>query len=461
MGTHARLVVAGTSGDSGKTLVSLGLAAAWRQAGREVAVFKKGPDYIDAAWLGWAAGRDAHNLDVHLMGEETVRRNLAWYARDADVALIEGNRGLFDGIDAAGSASTARLATLVETPVVLVLSASKMTATAAAIVKGCQSFDSTVRIGGVILNRVASERHGRIAAEAIEATCAIPVLGLLPRLDDNLLPSRHLGLVPPAERGDSEGLAGRLAAMIAAHVDLEKVEALARSARPLPVVQPAAGTPSASVRIGYFRDSAFTFYYPENLEALERAGAALEPISALEAQRLPPVDLLYIGGGFPETHAARLSANQALRSAVHQAAAAGLPIYAECGGLMYLARAVRADGRDYPMSDVLPIEVEAMSTPQGHGYCEVTVDAENPFFPLGTTLRGHEFHYSRVATGADRVTFAYRMTRGTGCGPGNDGQPRDGMMAGNVLASYTHLHAAGVAGWADNLCRCARANRRA
>jgi cobyrinic acid a,c-diamide synthase len=454
MGSHARVVVAGTSGDSGKTLVSLGLVAAWRRVGRRVAAFKKGPDYIDAAWLGWAAERQARNLDVFLMGEDTVKGNLAWHARDADLTLIEGNRGLYDGLDAAGSASTARLAALVRAPVVLVLSAAKMTATAAAMVRGCETFDPTVRIGGVIVNRVSSPRHGRIAAGAIEASSNVPVLGVVPRLDDELLPSRHLGLVPPTERGDGEGLHARLAEFISQHVDVAKVEELARSAPPLPIPQPSPAIQSAPVRIGYFNDSAFTFYYPENLESLERAGAILEPISALAAQRLPPLDLLYIGGGFPETHAARLSANQALREAVRTAARAGLPIYAECGGLMYLAASVRVSGRDYPMSGVLPIDVETMPRPQGHGYCELTVDGANPFFPVGTTLRGHEFHYSRVTSGVDDMTFAYRVTRGTGCG-----HQRDGMVAGNVLASYTHLHAAGVPGWADNLYRCALAHQ--
>ena len=224
-----------------------------------------------------------------------------------------------------------------------------------------------------------------------------------------------------------------------------------------PAASETPGTTEAEpVKVGYFNDSAFTFYYPENLEALERAGAKLEPISALAAEHLPDIDLLYIGGGFPETHASRLSQNRALCGSVRAAACEqGLPIYAECGGLIYLARTLRAHGADYPMSAVLPVCVELTGRPQGHGYCAATVDRANPFFPVGTVLRGHEFHYSRVTDGVDRITTAYAMNRGTGCGQG-----RDALLVGNVLASYTHLHARGVPEWARYLCRCALGHRR-
>jgi cobyrinic acid a,c-diamide synthase len=455
MRSHARVVIAGLSGDSGKTLVSLGLLASWRRAGHAVAGFKKGPDYIDAAWLGWAAGGVARNLDTYLMGEAAVRRAFAWHAREADLSLIEGNRGLFDGMDASGSQSTAALARLLDAPVVLVLGIAKMTATAAALVAGCQTLDPTVRIGGVILNRVASSRQEQVARAAIEGTCAVPVLGALPRLEDDLLPGRHLGLVTPAEHPRLAAIEARLAEIIDEHVDVDRVVALARSAAALKVPAPVPVAGGHPVRIGWFRDSAFTFYYPENLEALADAGARLEPISALADGGLPPIDLLYIGGGFPETHAAALSENRGLRSAVRAAAARGLPIYAECGGLMYLAETLRVQGRDYPMSGVLPITVEVTARPQGHGYCDLTVDAPNPFFPAGTSLRGHEFHYSRIVAGLDRVASAYQVARGTGCGGG-----RDGLTVGNVLASYTHLHASGAPAWAASLCRCAQKLRR-
>ncbi|MBN1608359.1 MAG: cobyrinate a,c-diamide synthase [Polyangiaceae bacterium] len=455
MGSHARLVIAGLSGDSGKTLVSLGLVAAWRRAGLAVAAFKKGPDYIDASWLGWAAGVAARNLDVHLMGEDVVRCAFARHARQADIAVIEGNRGLFDGVDASGSASTARLAALLEAPVVLVVPATKMTATAAALVRGCQVFDPRLRLGGVVLNRVASSRQARVTRAAIEAACGIPVLGILPRFDDELLPSRHLGLVTPAEHGACTDLGARLAEVADAHLDLSELRALAGTARPLDECPEQTQVPSEPVVVGYFRDSAFTFYYPENLEALEREGAILKPLSALEMSELPDLDLLYIGGGFPETHAAELSANQSLRDAVRDAASRGLPIYAECGGLVYLAEVLRVGGSEYPMSGVLPIHVGLSPRPQGHGYCDVETDAANPFFPVGMTLRGHEFHYTRITRGLERLTSAYSVTRGFGCGAG-----RDGLVVGNVLASYIHLHASGVPAWARHLCCRASRYRR-
>ena len=472
MGSHARLVIAGLSGDSGKTLVALGLVAAWRRMGLSVAVFKKGPDYIDAAWLSWAAGTAARNLDVHLMGEEVVRRSFAVHTRTSDISVIEGNRGLFDGLDPLGSASTARLACLLDSPVLLVVPATKITATAAALVRGCQVYDPALRLAGVVVNRVASERQAGVIRSAIENACGVPVVGVLPRLEGDLLPSRHLGLVTPEEHTRRDELAGRLVELVGARVDLALVRDIAAAAPPLSLEHEltrtetsnaSAATAMASASapsgdppaIGYLCDSAFTFYYPENLEALEWAGARLEPISALSAQQLPDIDLLYIGGGFPETHAVELSRNEALRRSVRRAAALGLPMYAECGGLMYLAEELRVGGLVHPMSGVLPVQVELCARPQGHGYCDVEVDAENPFFPVGTVLRGHEFHYSRLTGGVDHLTSAYSVVRGTGCGG-----RRDGLVVGNVLASYVHLHASSVPNWARHLCGRASRYRR-
>ncbi|MBI5478506.1 MAG: cobyrinate a,c-diamide synthase [Deltaproteobacteria bacterium] len=478
----ARIVIAGLGGDSGKTLVSLGLLATFRRAGRRLAAFKKGPDYIDAAWLGWAAGRPARNLDTFLMGDVAVRRSFAAHA--ADLCLIEGNRGLHDGLDGSGSASTAALARLLRTPVLLVVSVPKVTATAAALVLGCQAFDPRVRIGGVILNRVAGERHERVCRDAIERACGIPVVGAIPRLDDDLLPGRHLGLVTPAEHPRLAVIEDRLVELISRYVDVARIAAIAESARPFALPRPAARRPTrrrGRVRVGCFDDSAFTFYYPENLEALVRAGARIERVSAVRDPVLPPLDLLYLGGGFPETHAAALCANHSLRESVRAAAEAGLPIYAECGGLMYLSESIRVGGVDYPMAGVLPLAIEVGTKPAGHGYVEVSVDSENPFFPVGTAFKGHEFHYSRIVAGQDLVASAYAVVRGQGCfgrarNPdrvphlprgGHAGEAgaspreqRDGIVYRNVLASYAHLHAGGLPEWGDRLCRSALRFRR-
>ncbi len=461
------LVVAGAGGDSGKTLVSLGLAAAWHQDGVEVQPFKKGPDYIDAAWLTRAAGRPARNLDEWIMGAEAVRQSFARHAATADVSLIEGNRGLFDGLD---GTSTAALAKLLGAPVLLVVDVTKTTRTAAAFVVGCQALDPTVQIAGVVLNRVGGPRHLFEARSAIEAATGVPVLGAIPKLaGENLLPNRHLGLVPPEEHDRMGEVAQRLGAVLREHADLDAILEIARlpgtSGPPesgASVEETSIGTAAGRrVKVGLFSDSAFTFYYPENLEALREAGADLVPVSALEDERLPDVDLLYIGGGFPETHAPALSKNRSMLRSVRVAARDGLPIYAECGGLIYLSRSVLHEGRRFDLSGVLDVDVEVSRRPQGHGYVEAVADRDNPFFPRGTVLRGHEFHYSRIApadpdgagSGVDSSEWdlALDVRRGTGSRFG-----RDGLVAGNVYASWIHLHALGTPSWAPALVERAR-----
>jgi cobyrinic acid a,c-diamide synthase len=456
-----RLVVAGLAGDAGKTLVSLGLVHAFASRGLEVRGFKKGPDYIDAAWLTWAAGRPARNLDTFLMGPETARESFVRHAIPTGINLVEGNRGLFDGVDAAGTHSTAELAKLLDAPVVLVVDATKATRTIAALVLGCQRLDPDVPISGVVLNRVAGARHERVIREAIESACGVPVLGALPKLrGEGLLPDRHLGLVPPDEHRQLDRLRERLANDVVPALDIDRLLAVARRAadvsRRAPVRPSASSGRSACrgrVTIGYLRDAAFTFYYPENLEALEAEGAMLVAVSALEAERLPDaLDALYVGGGFPETHAARLSANRAFLESLAGRARAGLPVYAECGGLMLLAGALQWQGESYPMAGVLPCDVTLEAAPQGHGYVELSIDQPNPFFRAGQVLRGHEFHYSRIiGPDAAVISTAAAVRRGTG-----SLVRRDGIVVGNTWASYTHIHALGCSAWAPAFVRLAR-----
>ncbi len=455
---HARLLVAGTAGDSGKTLVTLALVRALVRDGVPVQAFKKGPDYIDAAWLGWASGREARNLDTWMMGEEACLRSFHSHAPADGITIVEGNRGLYDGMDARGTHSSAALARLLEAPVVLVLPVRKVTATAAAVVAGMAALDPSVRIAGAVLNHVSGTRHERVVREAIQERTGIPVLGAIPAFRDaDLLPERHLGLVPLHEAGDTAGLEARLDE-VASRLDLAAIRAVARAAGPLPSSAPGGEVlshPTAPrVRVGVFRDAAFSFYYPENLEALRGAGADLVFLSPLTDQALPPLDALVLGGGFPETHADRLAANVAMRDAVRAAAEAGLPMYAECGGLMYLSRSIAWRGRTWPMCGVLPVDIEVCATPQGHGYAEVTVDRPNPFFPQGTRLRGHEFHYSRISAGGPEVATAFALTRGQGAQPG-----RDGLQRQNVLATYVHVHATGTSEWAAGVVRAARTRR--
>jgi cobyrinic acid a,c-diamide synthase len=434
--------------------VSLGLLLAATRNGLAVRAFKKGPDYIDAAWLSWASAHPAHNLDTFLMGFDGAVSSFALHAAPDGLNLIEGNRGLYDGVDALGTHSTAELAKALRAPVVLVLNATKVTRTAAAWVLGCQKLDPQVRIAGVILNQAATERHARILRQAIESACDVPVLGVLPRIaQTNLLPQRHLGLVTPEEHPFLDELKQALVE-VASALDLEKILAIARDVPALaPPAAPVVDLPDGGgLTIGYLKDSAFTFYYADNLAALESAGATLVPVSALTSGALPEeLDALYIGGGFPETHAAKLSANRPFLGSLRAAAARGLPVYAECGGLMLLSRAILWEGREEPMAGVLPFAVEVHPTPQGHGYTELVVDQPNPFFPQGLALRGHEFHYSRILLDGPRPRTACRVTRGTGCY-----ECRDGIVAGNVWASYTHLNALATPEWASGLLNAAR-----
>lgn len=463
-----RIVVAGLSGDAGKTLVSLSILSGARGRGLETRAFKKGPDYIDAAWLSWASGNAARNLDTFLSGPDEARAAFAGHAVRAGAGgaaalnLVEGNRGLFDGMDAVGTHSTASLAKLLHAPVVLVLDVRKTTGTAAALVRGCQALDPDLAIAGVVLNRVAGKRHEAIVREAVEGACGVPVVGAIPRQDDErLVPGRHMGLVTPGEHGEIGRVAESLARIAREHIDLDRMIEIAGAAPGQVgdgaadqgglVAKSAAG--ADRVTVGYLADSAFSFYYPENLEALESKGAVLRRISSLVGEPLPgDLDALYAGGGFPETHAAALEGNRGLLDSLRRAATAGLPIYAECGGLMLLARGLTWRGRRHVMAGVLPVEVEVLDSPQGHGYMTLSVDRPNPFFAAGRQIRAHEFHYSRIVGPLPATACA--VVRGTGCGAG-----RDAIVVNQVWASYAHVHAAGTPEWAEGLVAAARRHR--
>lgn len=452
-----RLVIAAPQGRSGKTTAALGLCAALRRRGLKVQPFKKGPDYIDASWLSEAAGQPCRSLDPFFYEtSESLRRAFLQPASQAGLSLIEGNHGLFDSLDSGGTGSTAAVARVLQAPILLVVNTARTGRSAAAIVLGCQTFEPDTPIAGVILNNVAQSRHEERLRSAIETHCGLPVVGALPRAAALTIPDRHLGLVPRGEAGSSLPAIEACRQAVEKYLDLEMILKIAASApefgeetlEPRPESAPS----STGVRIGILRDRAFTFYYPENLEALQAAGAELVPINAFEDRRLPPVDALYLGGGFPEVFMEKLSANVALRMEIRYAAQAGLPMYAECGGMMYLSTRIHWGERSAEMAGVLPCEIEMTDRPQGHGYVSLCVDAENPFFPIGTALRGHEFHNSRLIPSHEAdLPSAYALGRGRGVGAG-----RDGLVCGNVLASYTHLHVGGAQDWARSLVARAR-----
>lgn len=452
--SSSRLVIAGLSGDSGKTIVTLSVLAALRQRDISVSVFKKGPDYIDPAWLSATSQSVCRNLDTYLVDPNVVFRNFVVHSDGSRIAVVEGNRGVYDGRDAAGTHSTAALARLLSAPVVLVVDATKATRTVAAIVKGCIDFEPGVKFAGVVLNRVAGKRHLKVLEESIETHTGVPVVGAIPKLPDDapLIPGRHLGLITPAEYKDREDLAPRLRGIADDFLDVDRLIEIADSAGPISCDDrvPSSKT-RGRVRIGFFRDSVFTFYYPENLEALEAGGARLVPVSSVADKNLPDIDALYIGGGFPETQAEQLTRNKPMMISVKKAALGGLPVYAECGGLIYLANSLRCDNTVYPMAGLFPIDLTMQAKPVGHGYTVANVDAPNPFYAVGTTIRGHEFHYSGPDDGAQRVESCLSLGPGVGVGGG-----RDGLVRANTLACYTHVHASGVETWADSMISRAR-----
>jgi cobyrinic acid a,c-diamide synthase len=466
MNDRARLVLAGLSGGAGKTFLTLGLCRAFAASGLRIRPFKKGPDYIDAAWLGLAARRDATNLDPFLLPPARVLPLFCEKSADHDLSIIEGNRGLFDGLDVAGSCSTAALARTLSAPVVLVLDATKMTRTAAAIVAGVAAFEPGLVLAGVIVNRTGGPRHRAIVTECIESLAQVPVLGCLPRLAENPIPERHMGLVSDREQGDVEAILDRIADFVGQHVDLARLLAIARAAPALPDLPVAALTPPpvpAGGRpvIGVVRDAALWFYYPENLDALTRAGADLVTVSLLDDAPWPDLDGLYLGGGFPETQAAALAANTAIRDHVRALSLSGLPIYAECGGFMYLCQGLVQGETTYPMAGVFPLTTRLCARPQGLGYSLARVTGDNPFHPVGTLLHGHEFHYSKclpaLGGGGDPAaglpdpdSFRLTMERGVGMVNGHDG-----LLRGNTFAAYTHIHAEGAPHWAPRFVAAA------
>ncbi len=450
-----RVLIASLRGGSGKTVISLGLVAAWRRQGCHVSPFKKGPDYIDAAWLSAAAGKPCRNLDLFLMTPDTVLRSFAAAAGPADVAVIEGNRGLFDGMDARGTYSTAELAKLLNAPVLLAVDCTKATRTIAAMVLGCQRLDPSVSLGGVILNNVAGRRHESVLREAMADISGIPVVGAVGRIPEQLFPERHLGLVPPEEHGQLSPAIELAADAVERQLDLVAIWDIARQA---PVLEPYDSNPTTTVqegqdavRIGVFRDAAFQFYYPENLEALVQQGAVLLEISPLRDAALPDVDALYVGGGFPETAALALAGNRPFLASLRHSINSGLPVYAECGGAVFLGEKLLYEQREYPMAGVLPVVFSFDTKPQGHGYAILETVENNPFFTVGERIQGHEFHYTHMQWSAEGdLKYAFRVRRGYGF----DGQ-RDGLCYRNVLACYTHVHALGTESWAPSVVRAA------
>ncbi|AGF79175.1 hydrogenobyrinic acid a,c-diamide synthase (glutamine-hydrolysing) [Desulfocapsa sulfexigens DSM 10523] len=445
------IVVAGLAGGSGKSVVSVGLTAALARQGKFVVPFKKGPDYIDAGWMKLAAGRNCYNLDPYLMSEESIKASLLCHSEGADLVVLEGNRGLFDGVNVDGGYSTAELALSLNLPILLVVNCTKTTRTVAAMVLGCMKLDERVDIRGVVLNQIGTKRHQSIVTQAVEKYTGLPVLGAIPRMKYDIFPMRHLGVTPHQEYEGSEEAMQLLAETAAEHLDLERIQEVMEPIGCRKTVVPA-HPPENKLRIGLLMDAAFQFYYSENLEALEQEGAELIAIDAMVEDVLPELDGLYIGGGFPETSAGALAANTSFRDSIKTAAETGLPIYAECGGLIYLGESIELEGEVYPLAGVFPVRFGMSQKPQAHGYSIFTVEGENPFYEKGSEIKGHEFRYSTIIDWpGDSDDLPLKMTRGVGFSKG-----REGLVMNNVLALYTHIHALGTPEWARGFMRRCR-----
>lgn len=536
-----RIIIAGTSGGSGKTFVSLGLCYTLLRRGFNIQPYKKGPDYIDSAWLSLAANRPCICLDPFFSSENELNQIFINNFDPSDIAIIEGNRGLFDGHDVAGSCSTAHVASTLNAPVILALDCTKMTRTAAAIVFGLANFDENVKIEGVILNQIASARHGNIIQKSIEQYTDVPVLGILPRLRHNPIPERHMGL-SLNQQSDPEKI-DRILSTLADHMenntDIDSIASIAHASDMLMSYEAPkiynftldSKESSKKPRIAYIYDDAMWFYYKENLDALKKEGAELVPISLFDknawftdnsfgddkpnddfndtsfnnnsngddgknntlgddslrdnilrddslrdslndnnlnnslndnlndnlkdsSSRKFPFDALYIGGGFPELFAKEIIAAGHLME-IRTASLAHMPIYAECGGFMLLSSRLIEGENKHRMASIFPTDVEFREKPQGLGYVEVQTLASNPFHPIGSVWRGHEFHYSRcIMPEKNPPDCILKLSAGTGMQK-KDAQPYDGLVVHKTFASYTHLYAPAVPHWAENFVAAA------
>ena len=448
-----RFIITGPHRSAGKTTVSVGLCHALGRKGVKIQPFKKGPDYIDPMWLSKASGRKCRNLDFHMMGDENIPRSFETASEGADIALIEGNQGLFDGLDLEGSDSTAGLAHLLSSPVIFVMDTSRMNRGVAPILLGYSNFDPDLKISGVILNNVASPRHEAKLVKAIERYVGLKIIGAIPKAPDKMgVTERHLGLVPVLENPKLPEKISDIADIIEQNVDIDTIQEIAGAALSLPKVKPCERKIGAGdVRIGVAQDRAFTFYYPENIEALEAAGAEIVPFSPLTTKTLPEVNALYIGGGFPEVFMKELSANENLRRQIKDEIEKGLPVYAECGGLMYLARSISWEDQQFEMAGALPLDIVMTKRPMGMGYMTLSPTGACDWLSTIGAVSCHEFHHSKaINIGAD-VKYAWQVTRGSGICDG-----KDGIVYKNVLASYAHLHHCGSPKWAEDFVKFAR-----
>jgi len=459
-----RFLISAAHKSSGKTTLSIGLAAALRTRGMTVQPFKKGPDYIDPLWLGRAAGRGCRNLDFFLSPHDEIKAQFA-HGHNADVCLVEGNKGLYDGLALDGSNSNAALARLLDLPVILVLDTRGQTRGIAPLILGYQAFDPNIRIAGVILNRLGGSRHEAKLRAVVEHYTDVPVLGGVHEDAQLAVVERHLGLMPANEAAYADQTIAAIAERVARQVDLDRLLAISATNIPLPPPPAPATLAQPKIRVAVARDAAFGFYYTDDLDALAAAGAELIPFDTLKDAQLPPCDALFIGGGFPESFLDELAANIHLRSDIRKAIENGLPTYAECGGLMYLAQSISWQDKARPMVGVIPGDILMHAKPVGRGYVIIEPTSAHPWCHQNDDdgvcrrasadfchpLHAHEFHYSEIRGLPTDTRYAYTVKRGHGV----DGQ-HDGILCHNLLASYTHLRGTAGCDWPAHFVQFAR-----
>ncbi|CAC9632879.1 cobyrinate a,c-diamide synthase [bacterium endosymbiont of Bathymodiolus sp. 5 South] len=435
---------------SGKTVVSLGLCAAFKARTLKVQAFKKGPDYIDPIWLAQASGNPCYNLDFYTMSENEI--SALFHQQQSDIAIIEGNKGLYDGMNTTGGDANADMAKLLDTNVVLVIDSNGITRGVAPLLMGYQTFDTNVNIVGVILNKVAGERHESKLVQAIEYYTDTPVLGAVRRSKELVIDERHLGLMPANESTQSQRFINSAARMIADQVDLDKILSLA-SAKKL-VDMPVSVIAFSNLTISVAKDPAFGFYYQDDLDAFKSLGVKIKYFDTLKASELPKCDGLFIGGGFPEMQLESLSSNQSLLADIKLKIEQGLPTYAECGGLMYLSQTITHQGKSHQMVGVIQANTVMTPKPIGRGYVQLAPTDQHPWEGAASVIYAHEFHYSKLENINPKTRYAYKVLRGVGVD-----NKHDGILTHNLLATYTHLRSVGGNRWVEQFVNFVRKNK--
>ncbi len=450
------LYISAAKKSSGKTSISIGICAALKEKGFKVQTFKKGPDYIDPLWLSQASGQPCFNLDFHTMSPEEILATFVTKTSCSNFNLIEGNKGLFDGIDVEGKFSNAELSAQLKTPVVLVLDTEGMTRGIAPLLLGHLNFDKQIKITGIILNKVGGIRHEKKLRAAIEYYTDVKIFGAVQRNRNIIIDERHLGLVPSNEMRESTKLINSICQQISSEVDLDL---LINLHKPSVITEKKdisfknSKTSLKKIRIGYAKDSAFGFYYASDLMALESAGAEIIPFSPITDKILPNVDGIFIGGGFPETNLEKLEGNQKIGRQIKAFIENGGPSYAECGGLMYLCRKITWNKQQSEMLGIIPADIVMHDHPKGRGYVLLN-ELDNHPWPSGAEIPGHEFHYSTMENLDKNVKFAYKVERGFGVDGNNDG-----VLVNNLLASYSHLRDTSKNRWASRFVEYVRKHK--